>query len=160
MPRRSTAGLCRRLPILFVDVFVFGTRPATRTNIVGITTDLCRWNGRQVHCHEYLGHYIRTLAYAAVKEQKVDLLAGVICHSAPRDFVVFLICRNGVTLLKVFPAGWVALVVGLQGAVVYRIADRCTVDPEVILTHEDDADLAVHVLSLLTEDDHRTILGR
>jgi hypothetical protein len=152
--------LCRRLPILFVDVFVFGLRPATRANIVGITTDLCRWNGRQVHCREYPGHYIRTLAYAAVKEQKVDFLAGVIRHSAPRDFVVFLICRNGVTFLELFPVGRVTLIVGLQGAVVYRIADRCAVDLEVVPAHEDDANLAVHVLSLLTEGDHRTILGR
>jgi hypothetical protein len=41
---------------------------------VGITTDLCRWSWWQVRCHEYLGHYIRTLAYAAV-EQKVDFLS-------------------------------------------------------------------------------------
>jgi hypothetical protein len=64
-----------------------------------------------------------------VKEQKVDFLSGVIRHSAPRDFVVFLICRNGVTLLELFPVGRVTFIVGLQGSVVYRVADRCAVDP-------------------------------
>ena len=68
-------------------VFVFGLRPTARTNVVGITTDLCRWNGRQMHCREYLGHHIRTLAYATVKEQKVDFPSSVIRDPAAWDFV-------------------------------------------------------------------------